>query len=136
MILNAQGKPRGRVVIGVDDQPENLALLQAIVENHGDTFLGAASGAEGIALAQRSSPRLILLDVQMPEMDGFETCRRLRQIWILKPTPIAFLTSSKSGADVQEGLRAGGNDFLSKPFDPERLLARIDYWSSRRLTAA
>jgi CheY-like chemotaxis protein len=127
---------KSRIVVAVDDQPENLMLLRAIVEHHGDTFFGATSGPEGISLATRTSPRLILLDVQMPGMDGFETCRRMRQLWALRQTPIAFLTACKTGQDVQEGIRAGGNDFLMKPFDPDKLLARIDHWTSRRLAVA
>lgn len=125
----------GRIVIGVDDQPENLLILQGVLEHAGYFFLGAASGAECLSLAARSSPRLILVDIQMPGMDGFETCRRLRAEWSLRRTPIAFLTAKKAPEDVRMGLDAGGNDFLLKPFDPEKLLARTDYWTRRTLTA-
>ncbi len=127
------GSPnKGPTVVAIDDQLENLILLQAIIEHRGYTFLGATSGAEGIGLAAQAAPRLILLDVQMPDMDGFETCRQLRGIWALKATPIAFLTACKTGADVQAGMKAGGDDFLMKPFDAEKLLARIEHWTSRK----
>ncbi len=124
---------KAKIVIGVDDHVENIMVLQALVEAQGYTFFGAGSGLECISLAQRAGPRLILLDVQMPEMDGFETCRRLRSIWSLQQTPIAFLTAKKSSDDVRAGLAAGGNDFIVKPFDADRLLARVEHWTSRRL---
>jgi CheY-like chemotaxis protein len=135
MTNTASAQAHGRIVIGVDDQPENLLILQAVLEHAGYFFLGAASGAECISLALRSSPRLILVDIQMPEMDGFETCRRLRAEWSLRRTPIAFLTAKKAPEDVRKGIDAGGNDFLLKPFDPEKLLTRTEYWTKRSLAA-
>jgi DNA-binding response OmpR family regulator len=71
----------------------------------------------------------------MPVMDGFETCRRLRAIYALKHTPLAFLTARKSADDVRAGLAAGGNDFIIKPFDPGRLIARVAHWTGKRLAA-
>jgi CheY-like chemotaxis protein len=128
-------KRSGKVVLAIDDQMENLLLLEGLITARGYAFFGAASGAEGLSLASRTFPRLILLDLQMPEMDGFETCRRVRAIPELQQTPIAFLTGSKSSADVATGMAAGGNDFILKPFDIDRLLTRVDYWTSRRLGA-
>jgi two-component system OmpR family response regulator len=127
---------KDKIVIGIDDQVENIMMLEALIDAQGYTFFGASSALDGISLAQRASPRLILLDIQMPGMDGFETCRRLRQIWALKPVPIAFLTASKSPEDVRRGIAAGGNDFITKPFDAEKLLARVDLWTNRRLPAS
>ncbi len=125
-----------KIVLGVDDQPENLMILEALIEAQGFAFFGVSSGAEAISLAVRTSPRLILLDIQMPDMDGIETCRRLRGIPELRQTPIAFLTARKASDDVRAGLLAGGNDFIVKPFDPEKLIARVVHWTSRRLPAA
>ncbi len=135
--MTASTVPRtGKVIVAADDQPENLVILAAVLEAHGHTFFGASNGVECISLANRTNPRLILLDIQMPEMDGIETCRRLRNIWALSQTPIAFLTARKSADDVREGLAAGGNDFIGKPFTAEKLLARVDHWTSRRINAA
>ena len=126
---------RGRIILGVDDQPENLMVLEALIEAQGFSFFGVASGLEAISLAVRISPRLILLDIQMPDMDGIETCRRLRAIDELRAVPIAFLTARKASEDVRAGLAAGGNDFIVKPFDPEKLIARVVQWTGRRITS-
>lgn len=126
---------KNKIVLGVDDQPENLIVLEAVLEAAGYGFMAAASGAECLSLAARCAPRLILLDIQMPEMDGFETCRRLRGMGALRATPIAFLTARKLADDVKIGLAAGGNDFILKPFDQQRLLARVDHWTRRTVAA-
>lgn len=126
---------QNKIVLGVDDQPENLLILSAVLETAGYTFIAASNGAECLSLAVRASPRLILLDVQMPGMDGFETCRRLRANWQLKSFPVAFLTGRKSADDVRTGIAAGGNDFITKPFDHGRLLARVDHWARRSFAA-
>src|SRR5689334_8053478 len=84
-----------KIVVGVDDAPENLLLLKAIVEAGGYTFIGTRTGAECLELACRIAPRAILLDIAMLGMNGFETCRRLRGIPELKQVPIAFVTSCK-----------------------------------------
>jgi CheY-like chemotaxis protein len=127
---------KARTILAADDQPENILMLESLIESQGFTFFGVESGADCLSLAQRIGPKLILLDVQMPDMDGFETCRRLRAMVALEHVPVAFLTSRKSAADVQAGIAAGGNDFIVKPFDPEKLLARVVHWTSRRAPAA
>jgi DNA-binding response OmpR family regulator len=127
---------RAMTVIAADDQPENIMMLEALIERQGFTFFGVGGGAECISLAQRISPRFILLDVQMPQMDGFETCRRLRLIDSLTHVPVAFLTARKSSADVQAGIAAGGDDFIVKPFDPERLISRVIHWTCRDAPSA
>ncbi len=126
---------KNKIVIGVDDQVENIMILEALIEAQGYTFFGVGSGAEAISLAQRAGPRLILLDIQMPGLDGIETCKRLRAIYTLKTVPIAFLTARKAPEDVRAGIAAGGNDFIVKPFDPEKLMSRVEHWTNRRLSA-
>ncbi len=131
----AVGDSNGRIILGVDDQAENLMFLQVLLESAGYMFIGASSGIECLSLATRTSPRLILIDVQMPGMDGFETCRRIRAEWTLRRTPVAFLTAKKSPEDVRAGILAGGNDFIVKPVDPVTLLARAEHWTKRTLAA-
>ncbi|MGH6957783.1 MAG: response regulator [Caulobacteraceae bacterium] len=127
---------KAKVILAADDQAENILMLESLIEHQGFTFFGVGSGAECLSLAPRIGPRLILLDIQMPELDGFETCRRLRAIDPLRHVPVAFLTACKSAADVRAGIAAGGNDFIVKPFDPEKLIARVVHWTSRRVSDA
>jgi len=125
-----------KIVMGVDDAPENLFMLQAAIKHAGYTFLGAKSGAECLSLVSRVVPRLILLDIEMPEMDGYETCRKLRSNPELRHVPIAFLTARKTPADVTAGMQAGGNDFIVKPFDHIKLIERVRHWTSRSVGRA
>ncbi|MBV8535614.1 MAG: response regulator [Alphaproteobacteria bacterium] len=121
-----------KVVLGVDDSPEDLGLLNLILMGAGYTFVASAP-ADCFNLVLRCAPRLILLDIQMPELDGFEACRRLRSMPEARHIPIAFLTASKTRQDVTRGLEVGGNDFLIKPFERDKLLARVHHWTNRRL---
>lgn len=130
--LNAT-RTSSKVVIGVDDAPENLFMLQSTLKAADYTFFGMRSGQECLALLSRVTPRLILLDIEMPDMDGFETCRRLRTNPALRQVPVAFLTARNSPEDVRVGVAAGGNDFIVKPFDPVKLLERVRYWTGRSL---
>jgi CheY-like chemotaxis protein len=135
MTLNASDR-RHKIVLGVDDEAENLSLLKSLVEGAGFIFIGASSGEECVTLAMRAQPRLILLDIQMlPNIDGFETCRKLRLYPQLNAVPVVFLTARRSGEDVRKCLKAGGNDFIVKPFDPIKLIERVEYWVGRRITS-
>jgi DNA-binding response OmpR family regulator len=124
-----------KIVIGVDDAPENLFLLQATVKAAGYPFMGVKGGAECITLLARVQPRLVLLDIEMPGMDGFETCKRIRQMREYQHVPICFLTARKTDEDVKRGVEVGGNDFIIKPFNPAQLLERIKYWCARQAPA-
>lgn len=127
---------RSKVILGVDDSPEDLALLNATLWAAGYTFVGAASGPDALSLVHRCKPRLILLDIEMPMLDGFETCRRLREIPELETTPIAFLTACKTGEHVKRGLAVGGNDFIVKPINRDTLVQRVQHWTGHRIGAA
>ena len=126
---------KNKIVVGVDDLPQHLKLLQQCILSAGYSFIGVNSGSDCLGLVARIEPRLILLDVQMPELDGFETCRRLRCETSLNHVPVAFLTSRNSPEDVKLGLAAGGNDFILKPVAIARLMERVQYWTSRRVAA-
>ena len=126
---------KNKIVIGVDDVPRHLRLLEQCIVSGGYTFLAAESGDACLKLVARIEPRLILLDVQMPELDGYETCRRLRVESGLTHVPVAFLTARNSPDDVKLGLASGGNDFILKPVTLTRLLERVQYWTSRRVSA-
>jgi two-component system OmpR family response regulator len=117
---------RSKVVIGVDDNAANLMILKAYVGNAGYAFIGVANGEECLDLATRVVPRVILLDIEMPGgIDGLETCRRL----------IVFLTAHKTAEYVMAGMAAGGNDFIAKPVDKDKLYERLAHWTSRRIAS-
>jgi two-component system, OmpR family, response regulator len=127
---------RSKIILGVDDNQENLMLLRLILETRGYSFVGAASGHECLAAVARVQPKLILLDIKMPDLDGFETCRRLRSQAEWRSIPVAFLTACKTREDVRMGVAAGGNDFIVKPFDRDRLIARVLHWVGRKVTTS
>lgn len=128
--------PSTKIVLGVDDAAENLFLLQCAMKSGGYTFVGARSGAECLSLLHRVLPTVVLLDIEMPTLDGFETCRQIRTIPNGRHVPIVFLTARKTSEDVKKCLDVGGNDFIIKPFDIAKLLERIQHWSGKRVVSA
>jgi signal transduction histidine kinase/CheY-like chemotaxis protein len=116
----------GASVLIVDDTPANLLALRAVLEPLEVRVVEAGSGAAAIALAESAQFALILLDVQMPGMDGFETAKRLRRIETTRETPIIFLTAiHRDDRYARLGYEIGGADYLLKPFDPDVLRARV-----------
>lgn len=107
----------------VDDDPINLAVLEEIFLET-DTLCSAQSGTEAIRLAATFQPDLILLDVMMPQMDGFETCRRLKNNPETAAIPVLFLTASSDLKHKLAGFSCGGADYITKPFDAEEVIAR------------
>ncbi|MGH7088306.1 MAG: response regulator, partial [Stellaceae bacterium] len=107
----------GKLVMIVDDKENNRKLVRALLGSHGYHVVSAVSGADCLSLLTRLRPNLIILDIMMPEMDGFETCRRIRAETNLRHVPILFLTAYPFAENVQKGLEAGGNDFVAKPYD-------------------
>jgi len=124
---------RHKIIMAIDDQSETLLLIQSFIEAAGFSFVGTIRAREAMTLVDRMVPRLILLDIEMPNINGFETCKLLRANPILRAVPIAFLTARKTAADVTKGLEAGGNDFIVKPFDPDKFIERIEYWTGRKV---
>lgn len=112
-------------VLVVDDSAANRKLLEARLQDEYFEVVGAASGAEAITLAQRWSPDIILLDVLMPVMDGFEACRRLKAQPATAHIPVVMVTSLNDQHERVRGLDAGADDFLVKPVDQATLFARL-----------
>lgn len=108
----------------VDDEENLRIMLEAALRHHGFEVETAADGRGGLAAVDATQPDLILLDVMMPDLDGFEVCRRLRLDGVR--TPVIFLTAKDATDDAVQGLRIGGDDYLVKPFSLEELVARID----------
>jgi phosphoserine phosphatase RsbU/P len=117
--------PPAKVLI-VDDVPANLKILRDALRPEGYNILVAASGEDALRTASRSVPDLILLDVMMPGMNGFEVCRRIKDDDDIKHIPVIFLTALEDKSGLVEGFTAGGVDYVTKPFEKEEVLARID----------
>lgn len=111
------------VVLVVDDSPESLGMLNVALNTQGYTALVALNGVQALAIVEKVQPDVILLDAIMPEMDGFETCRRLKEK--LPNTPIIFMTGLTDVEDVVRGFDAGGIDYVTKPISPDEVIARI-----------
>ncbi|NES07333.1 MAG: adenylate/guanylate cyclase domain-containing response regulator [Okeania sp. SIO2F4] len=112
-------------ILVVDDEPDNLILLEEILTLEGYSTISAKSGKEALQVANQSPPDLILLDVMMPEIDGFEVCQWLRHHPRLKTIPIIFLTALDDEKSKLKGLELMGDDYITKPFNTRLLLAKI-----------
>jgi class 3 adenylate cyclase len=113
-----------RILI-VDDNATNVKVLQTRLAAEGYEIITAADGEEGLSSAREHTPDLILLDVMMPKLDGFEVCRRLRADSAFPFTPIIMVTAMADSKDVVAGLEAGGDEYLTKPVDHAALAARV-----------
>lgn len=112
-------------ILIVDDIAQNLQVLGQVLSQEGYRVAVATSGMQALDVVQKVTPDLILLDVMMPEMDGYETCRKLKQIPEMSHVPIIFLTARNSTEDIVSGFEVGAVDFVSKPFINVELLARV-----------
>ena len=112
-------------VLLVDDNSTNLQVLFQTLDGHGYRLLAARSGRDALAIAQRAIPDLILLDVMMPEMDGYETCARLKADARTRDTAVIFLSALTEPKEKVRGLELGAVDFINKPFQAEEVLARV-----------
>ncbi|OQY26923.1 MAG: hypothetical protein B6244_12145 [Candidatus Cloacimonetes bacterium 4572_55] len=115
---------KSRILI-VDDKPENLDVLIASLKRRDYAISVALTGEKAIALVKESPPDIILLDVIMPGIDGFETCRRLKEDARTKDVPIIFMTALSDTVDEVTGFELGGVDYVTKPFKLEKVLARV-----------
>ena len=114
---------RGIILI-VDDTPDNLALLSD-AHDAGYMVLVALDGVSALGRIQRRRPDLILLDAMMPGLDGFETCRRIKAEPSSADIPVLFMTALTDSEHVVQGFEAGGIDYVTKPINPEEVLARV-----------
>ena len=110
----------------VDDEPANLTLLEELLRLEGYATVSAESGAEALSLARASRPDLILLDIMMPEMNGFDVCERLRKDTALQTVPVIFLTALDDDTSRLRGLEMMADDYLTKPFNSRLLLAKVE----------
>lgn len=112
-------------ILVVDDTIENLRLLASMLGDQGYDIRPVTSGDRAIKAAIADPPDLILLDITMPEMDGYEVCRRLKETEQLRDVPVIFLTALSATADKVKAFNTGGVDYITKPFQFEEVLARV-----------
>ncbi len=132
-----------KYILVVDDNPTNLAVISQALKVGGYKVRVASDGEEALAMVERCAnlqseqalPELILLDVQMPGIDGFETCRRLQENPATKAIPVIFMTALNDAESKVKGLSLGAVDYITKPFEQEEVLARVKvHWRLKQLT--
>jgi signal transduction histidine kinase len=116
---------KGRRILAVDDDRINLKIIGGILRHEGYEIAEAASGEQALEVYASFQPNLVLLDVMMPGIDGFTTCRTLKKTYGDKCAPVIFVTAKSEAEDVVMGFDAGGVDYLTKPFRPKEVVARI-----------
>jgi len=121
--LGPDGSP-GRVLL-VDDHPQNLELLQAYLEEFGCAVSTATDGLEALTAVANVKPDLIVLDVMMPRMSGFQVCSKLKASDETKDIPVVMVTALNAVADVERAVECGADDFLTKPVNKLELLTRV-----------
>lgn len=126
MNSNFADKPRGDILI-VDDTPDNLRVLSAMLTNQGFEVRKALSGQRAIASVQADPPDLILLDIKMPEMNGYEVCQHLKANSSTCEVPIIFISALDDALDKVRAFAVGGVDYVTKPFQEIEVLARIEH---------
>jgi two-component system, sensor histidine kinase and response regulator len=127
------GGSSGRILV-VDDQPANLRVVAALLSRHGYEVQAADKGEDALALVAERTPDLLLLDMMMPGMDGFALLEKLKEIPKLRRAPVVFLTAAQDRDLLLRAFEAGAVDYVTKPFMPEELLARVDAHVGLKLT--
>jgi DNA-binding response OmpR family regulator len=122
----------GATILIVEDEESIASFVSMYLQEEGYKVISAANGEDGLARAGDGAPELVILDIMLPDIDGFEVCRRLRQD---SDIPIIMLTARDTSTDKVVGLELGADDYITKPFDPRELVARVKS-VLRRVTAA
>jgi len=113
-------------ILVIEDEPANIQTLSTLLKERGHQINIATNGRQALEVLERIRPDLILLDIMMPEMDGFETCRRIKASTAWQEIPIIFLTAKTDTADIVRGFELGAVDYVAKPFNAHELLARVN----------
>jgi len=120
-----------KTLLIVDDSPLIRKMVAGVLGKDFDSILQAQDGEDGVEMAIQHRPHLVLLDLEMPRLNGLEACARIRQIPELASVPVVMLISRDSQADVEAAFAAGATDYLVKPFAPGQLRARLRVWMLR-----
>jgi CheY-like chemotaxis protein len=114
-----------RLILAVDDNPQNLQFLGKLLSDNGYEVAVAQSGQQALNFIRKSEPDLILLDIMMPDMDGYAVCQTIKADFSTRHIPVIFLTAKVDPSDVVKGFETGGVDYVTKPFNSLELLARV-----------
>lgn len=125
-----------RKILVVDDDPNALRLIGYTLEQEGYQVVSAGDGLEGVNKAQDERPDLVVLDVMLPGLDGYEVCRQLRQQPETAALPILMLSAKARQDDKDVGLKMGADDYLAKPADPSAIVDRVKALLDQRSQAA
>lgn len=117
----------GVEILIAEDSPTQAEQLRALLEERGYAVVAAPDGKQALAAARGRKPTLVISDVMMPEMDGFELCREIKRDEQLKDVAVILLTSLSDVRDIMKGLECGADNFIRKPYEDRYLLARVDY---------
>ena len=126
IVLKKANNENKKLIFIVDDQERNLEVLGTLLRSNNYNVMIASGGHEALAMVTKKLPDLILLDIMMPRMDGYEVCQKLKEGELTKDIPIIFLTAKTETEDLVKGFRIGGLDYITKPFSNEELLVRIN----------
>lgn len=113
-----------RKILAVDDDPNNIAILEELFDGNYDLKI-SSNGEQALEIAREFLPDIILLDIMMPGMDGYEVCQQLREHDILKDTKVIMLSARAMNSEQLKGYRAGADDYITKPFDGDELLEKV-----------
>ena len=114
-----------RTILVIDDQEDNRRILRDLLTNSGFEVIEAVTGEEGVTLAEARAPDLILMDIQLPGIDGYEATRQIKAKPALRATPLIVVTSYALSGDDVKAFAAGADAYVSKPFSPRAMLAKV-----------
>ena len=112
-------------ILVAEDERDIRELIGFTLRHHGHEVLTASNGEDALAIALREVPDLVLLDIRMPRLTGYDVCRRLRADPTTQDIPVAFLSAKGQDSEVQAGMDAGATDYILKPFAPDQLINRV-----------
>ena len=126
---------RKKILLVVDDSPTAIMWHRLMLEDEGYEVLTAADGAEGVEVARKQLPSLVLLDVIMPRMNGFEACRALRDDERTRDIPVLMITTRSEMQNVLKGYESGANEYITKPVDRSELVTKVRSYLDRPETS-
>ena len=118
----------GKTILHVEDNEDNRQIVRDLFEFKGYTIIEAVDGEEGVHKAREIKPNLILMDIQLPKMNGYDTTRTIKSDPALKGIPIIVITSYALSGDDQKAFDAGADDYMAKPYAPKDLLEKVEAW--------